>query len=109
MKLHFLDAMVVDSPLMVGNEVGLHSRLKQRNLQKKGEKQFNVNDQPECKVIKKDHTGNVDLVNWDKEAMKAEVEGYDDQHLISWRDLATRYNVCNSKGQLASNSGQLVK
>ena len=57
----------------------------------------------------KDHTGDISSIVWDKEAMKAEVEGYEDNHLINWKELASRYNVCNKSGQLAKNGGQIVK
>lgn len=68
----------------------------------------NENEPPGKK--KKDHTGNIDLmVGWDKEALKAEVEGYQDNHPVSWRELAVRYNVTNKEGKLADNGGQIVK
>lgn len=57
----------------------------------------------------KDHTGNIELMEWDKQALKAEVEGYDDNHKVSWRELATRYNVKSKNGRLAANGGQIVK
>lgn len=41
--------------------------------------------------------------------MKAEVEGYEDNHLINYSELASRYNIINKSGQLPSNAGQIVK
>ena len=41
--------------------------------------------------------------------MKEEVQGHEDSTLINFTELATRYNVLNKSGQLASNRGQIVK
>jgi len=68
-----------------------------------------LDDQIPAKKIKKDHTGNVDTMNWDRENLKEEVEGFADDYLINYSELARQYNVCNSAGQLASNGGQIVK
>lgn len=64
---------------------------------------------PETKLKKKDHTGDLFSLVWDKEVLKAEGEGYNENHLINWKELASRYNVCNKSGQLAKNGGQIVK
>lgn len=61
------------------------------------------------KKKEKEHTGNFESMEWDKEAVKAEVEGYDDGHKVSWRELATRYNVNDKNGKLAGNGGQVIK
>lgn len=38
---------------------------------------------PETKLKKKDHTGDLFSIVWDKEVLKAEVEGYNENHLIN--------------------------
>ncbi|KAK3737636.1 hypothetical protein QZH41_018433, partial [Actinostola sp. cb2023] len=65
--------------------------------------------EPNRKVVKKDHTGSIDNIEWDKKALKLEVEGFEDNHIINWKRLAVKYNVCNKAGQLACNGGQIVK
>ena len=40
---------------------------------------------PVTKVKKKDHTGNFDKIAWDKEALKLEVEGFEDNHFVNWQ------------------------
>lgn len=64
---------------------------------------------PVTKVKKKDHTGNFDKIAWDKEALKLEVEGFEDNHFVNWTNLAKRHNICNKAGQIAGNGGQIVK
>ena len=58
---------------------------------------------------KKDHTGDIESMIWDKEALKREVEGYNDNHIFSYRKLAKRFNVRNKSGEVAKNGGQIVK
>ena len=48
-------------------------------------------------------------MTWDKQVLKSEIEAYENNHFINWRELATRYKVCNRAGQIASNGGQMVK
>ena len=48
-------------------------------------------------------------MTWDKEALKAEVEAFEDGSEISWREIAKKYNICNKSGQLAANGGQIAK
>ena len=57
----------------------------------------------------KDHTGNLEKMTWDKDQLRAEVEGYEDGHVVNWSNLAAQYNVLNKSGQLAKNGGQIVK
>lgn len=68
-----------------------------------------LNCQPAQKKAKKNHVGKFEASNWDKENLLEEVRGYEDGKVVSWRALATRYNVCNNKGVLANNGGQMVK
>lgn len=68
-----------------------------------------MNDLTARKQKKKDHTGDLSHILWDKDSMKLEVEGYEDNHLINFKELASRFNVKNKSGQLASNGGQIVK
>lgn len=58
---------------------------------------------------KKDHTGKIDQMNWDKDSLKAEVEGYDDSFKINWSDLARKYHITNKRGELARNGGQIAQ
>lgn len=58
---------------------------------------------------KKDHTGDIQKMDWDKEALKEEIQGYDDNHPVNWSELARQYNVNSKDGKLASNGGQIVK
>jgi len=58
---------------------------------------------------KKNHTGNFEAINWDKETLKQEVEGFPDGYLINYSLLAREYNVCGSSGQIMQNGGQIVK
>lgn len=57
----------------------------------------------------KNHTGNFNNITWDKEQLKEEVKGLADGHLINYSELARKYNICNSFGNLAPNGGQIVK
>jgi hypothetical protein len=57
----------------------------------------------------KDHVGNLEVMTWDKNQQRAEVEGYEDGHVVNWSNLAARYNVCNKSGQVAKNRGQIIK
>ena len=49
------------------------------------------------------------MMTWDKNQLRAEVEGYEDGHVVNLSNLAARYNVCNKSGQLAENRGQIIK
>jgi glycerophosphoryl diester phosphodiesterase len=60
-------------------------------------------------IVAKDHVGNLDRMDWDKNQLLAEVKTYEDGHNINWTNLATRYNVTNKDGKLAKNGGQIVK
>jgi len=42
---------------------------------------------------KKDHTGTIKDINWDKEKLKQEVDGYEDGVKINWSDLARKYDI----------------
>lgn len=57
----------------------------------------------------KDHVGKFDHMNWDKNQLLAEVEGYNEGHKINWTHLATKYNITSKNSQLAKNGGQIVK
>lgn len=46
---------------------------------------------------------------WNKEALKVEVEGYDNEKTVNWSELARSYNVKNKDGEIANNGGQIVK
>ena len=68
-----------------------------------------MNSEQPAKKCKKDHVGNINTYDWDKRSLLEEVEGYDDNEEVSFRDLATKYNVCNKQGKLAANGRQIVK
>lgn len=76
---------------------------------KKRKEPLEISDVPSKKIKKKDHTGDLESMTWDKQALKHEVEGYADDHEFSWSELARRFNVYNKSGQPAKNGGQIVK
>ena len=45
-------------------------------------------------------------MEWDKEGMKDEVNGYADETLVNWSELARRFQIKNKSGELAQNGGQ---
>ena len=47
-------------------------------------------------------------MEWDKEGMKDEVNGYADETLVNWSELARRFQIKNKNGELAQNSGQIA-
>ena len=71
-------------------------------------RQTQNNKEPNQVEIPRDHMGYIDLMTWDKQALKSEVEAYENNHLINWRELATKYHVCNKAGQIASTGGKIV-
>ena len=79
------------------------------NLRKSDKHKTQNNKEPRQVDKPKDHVGNIDLMSWDKQALKSELEVYENNHLINWRELATKYKVCNKEGHIASNGGQIVK
>ena len=38
----------------------------------------------------KDHVGNLEQMTWDKNQLRAEVEGYEDGHVVNWSNLSAR-------------------
>ena len=94
---------------MAGRETGLLCRLSPEQLQKKENNCQKKNELEPRQKKKKDHTGDMESMSWDKVGLKREVEGYEDNQIFSWRDLAIRYNVCNKSGEKAKNGGQIVK
>lgn len=57
---------------------------------------------------KKSPVGKFDKMEWDQEAMKAEVMGYGDGTLVNWSELGRRYGIKNTSGNLAQNGGQIA-
>ena len=53
--------------------------------------------------------GNLEAMDWDKDALKAEVENFPDKAAINWSELARRHNVQNRSGELAKNGGQIAQ
>ena len=49
------------------------------------------------------------IVTWDKNALKLEVEEYDDGTKVNWSELARRYEITSKKGQIAKNGGQIAQ
>ena len=47
-------------------------------------------------------------MEWDKEGMKDEVNGYADETLVNWSELARRFQIKNKNGELAQNGGQIA-
>ena len=63
-----------------------------------------ANERVACKSMKRNPLGNLDNIEWNKEAMEQEVFSY---HIIydtpvNWSDLARRYGIKNIKGNFAS-------
>jgi hypothetical protein len=54
---------------------------------KQKNEELELNETPETKLKNKDHIGDLSSVVWDNEALKAEVEGYNENHmhLINWK------------------------
>jgi hypothetical protein len=48
-------------------------------------------------------------MTWDKDALKLEVESYEDGKFVNWSQLAKEYNVTNTKGEIAENDDQIAK
>ncbi len=57
---------------------------------------------------RKSPVGKFDKMEWDKEAMKAEVMTYGDGTLVNWSELGQRYQIKNTNGDLAKNGGQIA-
>ena len=53
--------------------------------------------------------GNLENIKWDKQALLDEVNNYSDNVLVNWSELARRYEVKNTSGELARNGGQIIK
>ena len=58
---------------------------------------------------KRNPVGNLDNIAFEKEKMKQEVESYPDGMVVNWSHLAQRYNIKNTKGELAKNGGQIAQ
>jgi hypothetical protein len=58
---------------------------------------------------KRNPVGNLDNIAFEKEKMKQEVESYLDGMVVNWSHLAQRYNIKNTKGELAKNGGQIAQ
>jgi hypothetical protein len=54
---------------------------------------------------KRSPVGIFDNMTWDKDALKLEVESYEDGKFVNWSQLAKEYNVTNTKGEIAENGG----
>lgn len=57
----------------------------------------------------KTHTGRLDNVTWDEEALISEVKAKHSGEVINWSALARKYNVKDKNGDAAKNGGQIVK
>lgn len=58
---------------------------------------------------KRSPAGNFLKIEWNKEGMKIEVNGYEDGKIINWSELARRYEIKNKDGKLAKKGGQIAK
>ena len=47
-------------------------------------------------------------MEWDKEGMKDEINGYADETLVNWSELARRFQIKNKNEELAQNGGQIA-
>lgn len=58
---------------------------------------------------KRNPVGNLDNKNFDRDQMRKEVENYPDEMVVNWSDLARKYNIENTQGEIAKNGGQIAK
>ena len=58
---------------------------------------------------KKNHTGSLDKVTWDKQGLLNEVKCFPDGQQVNWSSLARKYNITNRKGEIAKNGGQIAQ
>ena len=95
-----------------GNRQSLRARQRDRLTMAFESKEDAVNRcelQASSTTAKKSPVGRFDQMNWDKEKLKAEVEGYDKNTVVNWSQLAVKYNITNKIGELAKNGGQIAK
>ena len=62
-----------------------------------------------CTKTTKTPVGNFGAMDWDNEAVKAEVQSYPDGTQVNWSDLARRHVIKNTTGELAKNGGQIAQ
>ena len=60
-------------------------------------------------VKRRSAVGNVEKMNWDKQGLKDEIESCQDGTDVNWSEIARRYQIRNSRGELARNGGQIAK
>ena len=53
--------------------------------------------------------GRFERMSWDKDGLRQEVESYDNGTFINWQELAKKYKICNTAGEIAMNGGQIAK
>lgn len=68
-----------------------------------------LRNQVQVSSQKKSPVGNLGNIQWDKQALLEEVNGYTNGTVINWSELARRYEVKNKNGELAKNGGQIVQ
>ena len=90
-----------------GNRQSLKSRQNDR-LSQAFEPRVSPEHPQETKA-KRSPVGKFDKMTWDKDALKLEVESYEDGTFVNWSNLAKKYNVTNTKGEIAENGSQIVK
>lgn len=74
---------------------------------KKRKESIKENEVPNKKPKK--HSGSFEGMTWDKDGLKSEIEGYEDDRKINWSEIARRYNITNKKGQISKNGGQIAQ
>ena len=90
-----------------GNRQSLKSRQTDR-LTQAFEPRVSPEHSQETKT-KRSPVGIFDNMTWDKDALKLEVESYEDGKFVNWSQLAKEYSVTNTKGEIAENGGQIAK
>ena len=53
--------------------------------------------------------GNLEKMTWDNEGLQKEVENYENGTFINWSELARRYKITNTAGELAKMEVKLPK
>ena len=60
---------------------------------------------------KKNHTGNLDKMTWNKESLISEINTHleNETKVASWSELARKYNITDKTGKVPDNGGQIAK
>ena len=92
-----------------GNRQSLESRRRER-LAMSYESAHDAHEKNAAEgKTQKNPIGNLEKMTWDKEGLQKEVENYESGTFINWSELARRYKITNTAGELAKNGGQIAQ